>query len=170
MYAFKGTEHFKYDVSQNEGGSPKTGTYTFDAQPAGSGRYRLTVQGNLGSDSYGSSVTLGPNEPIPMMQLAALGPIGITMFNPAWGMMFMGHSWEVGSYWQTSQGGESTSFKVESTCNYAGVNGLRGVWRKNQTVLVDMCVSPNVGLPLAVTYNDEDGSNTVGMKLVEFRP
>jgi len=33
-----------------------------------------------------------------------------------------------------------------------------------------MCVSPNVGLPLAVTLNDEDGSSVTAMQLVEFRP
>ena len=65
---------------------------------------------------------------------------------------------------------ETTAFKVESTCQHAGVNGLRGVWRKNQKVMVDMCVSPNVGLPLAVTLNDEDGSSVTAMQLVEFRP
>ena len=38
------------------------------------------------------------------------------------------------------------------------------------SVSLDMCVSPNVALPLAVTLNDEDGSNSTVMKLVEFRP
>jgi curli biogenesis system outer membrane secretion channel CsgG len=170
MYAFKGTEHFKYNVSQNESGETKTGSYTFDAQPAGSGRYRLTVNGNLGGDSYSSSVTLGPNEGIPIMQLAALGPVGLTLFNPVWALLLGGHQWEVGSYWQSTQNGQTTSFKIESTCQFAGVNGLRGVWRENQKMLMDMCVSPNVGLPLAITYNDEDGSNSTAMQLVEFRP
>ena len=170
MYTFKGTEHFKYNVQQTEKGQNKSGSYTFDARSAGSGRYRLTVNGNLGGDSYASSVTIGPNEGIPVMQLAALGPVGLALFNPMWGFLFLGHQWEVGSFWQTTQGGETTSFKVESTCQHAGVNGLRGLWRKNQTVLVDMCVSPNVGLPLALTFNDEDGSSSTAMQLTEFRP
>ena len=169
-YGFKGTEHFKYDVSQTEEGQAKTGSYTLDARPAGSGRYRLTVDGRLGEDAYGSSVTLGPNQGVPMMQLAALGPVGITLFSPMWGVLFMGHEWEVGSYWTSTQGGESSSFKVESTCQYAGVNGLRGVLRQNQKVILDMCVSPNVALPLAVTTSEEDGSTSTAMKLVEFRP
>jgi len=50
------------------------------------------------------------------------------------------------------------------------VNGLRGVWRENDKVIIDMCVSPNVGLPLAVTMNEEDGSNSTTLRLVEFRP
>ena len=170
MYSFKGTEHFRYDVRQADGGENKTGSYSFDAQPAGGSRYRLTVNGNLGGESYQSSLTMAPNEGIEIMQLAPLGPVGLTLFNPAWGFLFMGHQWEVGSYWQSTQGGETTAFKVESTCQHAGVNGLRGVWRKNQKVMVDMCVSPNVGLPLAVTLNDEDGSSVTAMQLVEFRP
>ena len=170
MYTFKGSEHFKYDVSQTERGETKTGYYTFDAQPAGAGRYRLTVDGHLGTDAYGSSVMIAPNEGIPMMQLVSLGPAVIALFNPAWGFLFMGHQWEVGSYWTTTRNGKTSSFKVEATCQYAGVNGLRGVWRENQKVIIDMCVSPNVGLPLAVTMNEEDGSNSTTMKLMEFRP
>ena len=71
---------------------------------------------------------------------------------------------------QETRNGKTSSFKVEATCQYAGVNGLRGVWRENQKVIIDMCVSPNVGLPLAVTMNEEDGSNSTTMKLMEFRP
>ncbi len=170
MYTFKGTEHFRYDVSESERGETKTGYYTFDAQPAGGGRYRLTVDGHVGTDAYGSSVTISPNEGIPMMQLASLGPAVIALFNPAWGFLFMGHQWEVGSYWTTTRNGKTSSFRVESTCQYAGVNGLRGVWRENDKVIIDMCVSPNVGLPLAVTMNEEGGSNSTMMKLTEFRP
>jgi len=170
MYAFKGSEHFRYNVRQTESGETKTGSYTFDAQPAGSGRYRLTINGNLGGDSYASSVTIGQNEGIPIMQLAALGPVGLTLFNPVWALLLGGHEWEVGSYWQSTQSGQTTSFKVESTCKYASVNGLRGVWRENQKMLMDMCVSPNVGLPLAITFNGDDGSSSTAMELVEFRP
>jgi hypothetical protein len=50
------------------------------------------------------------------------------------------------------------------------VTGLRGVWRKNNVVMMDMCVSPNVALPLAVTMNDDDGKTSQQMALVEFRP
>ncbi len=170
MYTFKGTEHFKYDVSQAEQGEMKTGYYSFDAQPAGGNRYRLTVNGQLGTDSWSSSVMTGPGEGIPMMQLATLGPAVIALFNPAWGFLFLGHQWEVGSYWSMTEGGKQSSFKVESTCQYAGVSGLRGVWRENNKVLIDMCVSPNVGLPLAVTMNDEEGTTSTVLKLVEFRP
>ncbi|HET9706685.1 MAG TPA: CsgG/HfaB family protein [Gemmatimonadales bacterium] len=169
MYSFKGTEHFRYNVQQREGNDNKVGSYTFDAKPAGNGRTRLSVAGNMGSDSYSSTVTVGPNEGIPMMSLIGLGPVGLALFNPVWMLLLGGHEWELGSGWQSTQNGESSSFKVEEKCAQAGVNGLKGVWRQNQKVAMDMCVSPNVGLPLALTFNNDDGSMTA-MQLVEFRP
>ena len=169
MYAFKGTEHFRYNVQQRDGNENKTGSYTFDARPAGNGRTRLNVAGNMGSDSYSSTVTIGPNEGIPMMQLIGLGPVGLALFNPMWMLLMGGHEWELGSGWQSTQNGESSSFKVEEKCSQAGVNGLKGVWRQNQKILMDMCVSPNVGLPLTETFHSDDGSMTA-MQLVEFRP
>jgi curli biogenesis system outer membrane secretion channel CsgG len=169
MYAFKGTEHFRYNVQQRDGNENKTGSYTFDARPAGNGRTRLSVAGNMGSDSYSSTVTIGPNEGIPMMQLIGLGPVGLALFNPMWMLLMGGHEWELGSGWQSTQSGESSSFKVEEKCSQAGVNGLKGVWRQNQKILMDMCVSPNVGLPLTETFHSDDGSMTA-MQLVEFRP
>ena len=104
------------------------------------------------------------------MQLAGLGPVGMTLFSPMWGFLFMGHQWEVGSFWSTTQGGETSSFKVESACSYSGVSGLRGILRQNDKPILDMCVSPNVALPLAVTMSDAGGGTTTAMKLVEFRP
>lgn len=169
MYAFKGTEHFRYNVQQRDGNENKTGSYTFDARPAGNGRTRLSVAGNVGSDSYSSTVTIGPNEGIPIMQLIGLGPVGLALFNPMWMLLLGGHEWELGSGWQSTQNGESSSFKVEEKCSQGGVNGLKGVWRQNQKVMMDMCVSPNVGLPLAETFHSDDGSMTA-MQLVEFRP
>ena len=169
MYAFKGTEHFRYNVQQRDGSENKTGSYSFDARPAGGGRFTLTVAGSLGSDSYSSTVTLGPNEGVPMMQLIGLGPVGLALFNPVWMLLLGGHQWEIGNGWQTTQNGETSSFKVEERCAQAGVSGVRGVWRQNQKSLMDMCVNPNVPLPLAITFSADEG-NSVAMQLVEFRP
>jgi curli biogenesis system outer membrane secretion channel CsgG len=169
MYSFKGTEHFRYNVQQRDGGETKTGSYSFDARPAGGGRFTLTVAGSLGSDSYSSTVTLGPNEGVPMMQLIGLGPVGLALFNPVWMLLLGGHQWEIGNGWQQTQNGETSSFKVEERCAQAGVSGVRGVWRQNQKSLMDMCVNPNVPLPLMVTFNADEGSSTA-LQLVEFRP
>lgn len=169
MYSFKGTEHFRYNVQHHQGNDDKTGSYTFDAKAAGNGRTRLSVVGNLGSDNYSTTVTVGPHEGIPMMQLISLGPAGMTLFNPLWMVLIGGHEWQLGDGWQNTQNGQSSSFKVEEKCQQAGVNGLKGVLRQNRKVAMDMCVSPNVALPLATTYNADDGSTTA-MQLVEFRP
>ncbi len=169
LYQFKGTEHFKYDAVVVEDGQKKEGWYTLDAQPGTGGNYRLTVAGQLGSDSFRSTTTVAPGQGVPFMQVAAMGPGAILLFSPIY-MMFGGQQWEVGNEWTFTQEGETASFKVESTCSYAGVSGLRGVWRKDNAIMLDMCVSPNVALPLAVTMNEEDGTTSHQMVLVEFRP
>ena len=104
-----------------------------------------------------------------MGQLMALGPIGLALFNPAWSMMFMGRELVLGDGWTQSSGGHSTSVKVESKCQFAGVNGLNSVMRENQEVKSESCLSPNVPLPLGVTLRDGK-SDMTEMKLVEFRP
>lgn len=175
-YNFKGTEHFRYDVRKVDGRDVETGYYILDIQPAGGGRYRMKVDGKLGGDAYSSTVTApdpngggGMGGMMGMGQLMALGPIGIALFNPAFGMMFMGRELVLGDGWTQSSGGNSMSVKVESKCTYAGVNGLLSVMRENQDVKSETCLSPNVPLPLGVTMRDGK-SDMTEMKLVEFRP
>ncbi|GIW52978.1 MAG: hypothetical protein KatS3mg081_2333 [Gemmatimonadales bacterium] len=168
LYQFKGTEYFKYDAEVEEEGERKTGWYTLEAQPAGEGRFRLTVAGLLGEDSFRTTTTTSPGQGIPFMQVAAMGPGAIVLFSPMYGML-LGHEWELGSEWSFTSEGETVSFKVEAECSHAGVRGLRGVWRENQEVRVDMCVSPEVALPLAVLLRDE-GGEVYRMTLVEYRP
>ena len=110
-----------------------------------------------------------PGQGVPMMQLAAMGPGGVILFSPMY-MMFGGQQWQVGNEWSFSHEGENASFKVEEACSYAGVSGLRGVWRKDNVVMMDMCVSPNVGLPLAVMMTDDNGQSSQQLTLVEFHP
>jgi hypothetical protein len=168
MYQFKGTEHFRYTALESGTEGRKEGWYTLDAQPAANGMFQLTVAGQLGTDSFRSSSTAAPGQGIPMMQLAAMGPGALVLFSPMY-MFFGGQQWQVGSEWSFTQNDESVSFKVESTCSHAGVSGLRGVWRSNNETRLDMCVSPNVALPLAVQMMGDDGE-TWQMTLVEFRP
>ncbi|MBI4419250.1 MAG: hypothetical protein HY560_00335, partial [Gemmatimonadetes bacterium] len=172
-YQFKGTERFRYDVKQVEDGATKTGYYTLDIQPAAGGKYRMRVDGKLGDEAYSSTVTApDPNAGgmgmMGMGQWMALGPIGITLFSPVWGMMFMGRELSIGDGWSSSSGGESSSVKIESKCQFAGVNGLMTVVRENNKVAQQSCLSPNVALPLQVVMNDGDTSTQ--MTLVEFRP
>jgi curli biogenesis system outer membrane secretion channel CsgG len=172
-YSLKGTEHFRYDVYMTVGGQTQSGFYQLDASPAEAGRTRLRVQGQLGKDAFSSMITLAPNEGVPMEQMAQLGPMAAALFAlPAYGGMFTGHQWRVGEGWSSSYGGQTSAFNVESTCQYAGVQGLRGMVRQNNQIIMDMCVSPNVGFPLALSMNAAAGS-AVGygyaLKLTQFR-
>ena len=172
-YRFKGTEHFKYDVKQNDKKNSETGYYILDIQPAGSG-YKMRVDGKLGDQSYSSTVTApdpngGMSNPMAMGQLMALGPIGMALFSPAWSMMFMGQQLSLGDGWSSSSGGHSMSVKVESQCQHAGVNGLMSVMRENNKQKSTTCISPNVALPLEVVMNNSD-TELLQMTLVEFRP
>lgn len=171
-YMFKGTEHFRYDIRQVDGGESKTGSYQLDLQPAGEGRVRLSVAGNLGDDAYSSTITTGVGTSgmqVGMGQLMALGPIGITLFNPAAWMMFAGHELEVGDGWSYSSGGESLSVKVESQCQHAGLTGYLVVLRSNDSAQQESCVAKDVALPLHVKLQSDDGS-VIEMTLTEYRP
>lgn len=165
-YSFTGTEHFRYDASTNFGGQSQSGFYEIDATPAGNGRVQLRVQGRMGKDAYNMTTTLAPNQAVPTAQMAQLGPAGMALFAD-YESMFLGHQWQVGEGWQ----GRSFSFKTESTCQYAGVQGLRGVMRTDQVVM-DLCVSPNVALPVAITVAYGSGSTgfSYGLTLTQFRP
>jgi curli biogenesis system outer membrane secretion channel CsgG len=169
LYQFKGTEHFKYDAVMTENDKKEQGWYTLDARPGAGGNYQLSVAGQMGNDSFRSTTAVTPGQGIPLMQVVAMGPAAIVLFSPVY-MMFGGQQWQVGNEWSFNREGENASFKVESECSYAGVSGLRGVWRKDNAVMMDMCVSPNVALPLAVTMNDDNGKTSHQMTLVEFRP
>ena len=170
-YSFTGTEHFRYDAFTNFGGQSQSGFYEVDAAPAGDGRVQLRVQGRMGEDAFSTTTTLAPNEAVPTAQMARLGPVGMLLFS-GYGRMFMGRQWQVGEGWSSGSGGQGVSFRAESTCQYAGVQGLRGVMRQNDRIVMDLCVSPNVGLPLAVAMGSGDGSTaySYALKLTQFRP
>lgn len=168
LYRFKGTEYFKYEAEVEEEGERKAGWYTLEARPAAEGRFRLTVAGELAGESFSSTTTTSPGQGVPLMQVAAMGPGAIVLFSPMYAML-IGHVWEVGNEWSFTSEGETVSFKVEADCSYAGVRGLRGVWRENHEVRAEICVSPEVALPLAVLLRDE-GGEVYRMTLVEYRP
>ncbi len=169
-YNFQGTEHFKYTVSMVEDHVPKPGIYTLDASKNGS-NVQVNVVWSLGADHGSGTLIFAPGQPmISPMQLMSLGPAGMLLFNPALGFMFAGQQWVPGSGWSQTHNGETVDFKVEGNCSGAGVQGAHGVVRKNGVVVWDMCVAPNVGLPLAETFNNDNGSANFTMTAVEFHP
>jgi hypothetical protein len=170
-YQFRGTEHFRFDVTQAQGGERTTGFYTLDLQPAGEGRVRLRVAGKLGDEEYSSSVTTGVGTEGMQMgygQFMALGPVGILLFNPAAWMMIAGRELTLGDGWSYSSGGESAEIKVEQNCEHAGQAGLLVVFRANGEVLQESCLASAVALPLRVLLRSDD--DVTEMRLVEYRP
>lgn len=172
-YQFRGTEHFRYDVAASEGDERQTGFYQLDLSPAGEDRVRLAVSGRVGEDAYSSSVTTGVGPEgmqLGMGQMMSLGPIGLTLLNPAAWMMMAGRELRLGDGWSYSGGGESVSVKVERECRHGGQNGLLIVVRENDQVLQESCIAGDVALPLRVFFKDPDDESTLEMKLVEYRP
>ena len=171
-YSFKGTEHFRYDAMANFAGQSQSGFYELDASDAGGARTQLRVQGQMGNKPFSSTFILEPNEGPSGTQMAQLGPAALALFSPAYAGLFMGHPWVVGEGWSSGSGGQSSGFKVESTCRYAGVQGLRGVLRQNDQIVMDLCISPNVGLPLAAAMGYGNGATgySYAVKLTQFRP
>jgi curli biogenesis system outer membrane secretion channel CsgG len=172
-YSFRGTEHFRYEALVNVAGQSQSGFYELDASDAGGGRTQLRVQGQMGTHPYSSTIILAPNEALSATQMAELGPAGVALFSPGYAGLLRGHPWVVGKDLSGSSGGDQSSgFKVESTCQYAGVQGLRGVMRQNDKIVMDLCVSPKVPLPLAVTMGYGSGSTgySYALRLTQIRP
>lgn len=170
-YQFRGTEHFRYAVRQVEDGETQTGHYQLDLQPAGQDRVRIQVAGQLGGDSYSSTVTTGVGPggmQMGMNQFMALGPIGVTLLNPAAWMMLAGQELTVGDGWSSSSGGETVSVKVERECAHGGKNGVLIVFRENNRVMMESCVARDVALPLRMLLNDE--SMQIELTLTAYRP
>lgn len=172
-YQFRGTERFRYDVSVTENSATRTGFYVLELQPAGAGNVRMSVQGQLGTDQWSSSVTVpvgaeGPGAAMYFGPLMTMGPIGVLLFNPASWILMGGRQLSVGDGWSSSSGGESVSVRVESQCSHAGQGGLLIVVRTNNQVSMESCVSPAVALPLRTLVVDE--GERMEMRLTEFRP
>ena len=171
-YQFNGTEHFRYDVSQTEDGTTETGFYQMDLQPAGAGQVRMQVSGQLGDDSYSSTVTTGTGTQGMMMgypQFMTMGPVGIMLFNPMSWMMIQGRELTLGDGWSSSSGGETMEVRVESECHHAGQSGMMVVFRENGDPRMQSCLAPGVALPIRVVMNDDDGLQ-IDLTLVEYRP
>jgi len=170
-YQFNGTEHFRYDVVQTEDGGTETGFYQLDLEPAGASQVRMQVSGQLGDDSYSSTVTTGTGTQGMMMgypQFMTMGPVGIMLFNPMSWMAIQGRQLTIGDGWSASQDGETMEARVESQCQAAGQSGMLLVFRENGQVRTQSCLAPDIALPIMTSMHDDDMS--IELTLVEYRP
>jgi hypothetical protein len=170
-YQFNGTEHFRYDVRQTEDGITESGFYQLDLEPAGPGQVRMQVSGQLGDDSYSSTVTTGTGTQGMMMgypQFMTMGPVGLMLFNPMSWMAIQGRQLTLGDGWSSSQDGETMEARVESQCQAAGQSGMLLVFRENGAVRTQSCLAPDVALPIQTSMHDDD--MVIELTLVEYRP
>jgi len=175
-WQFHGTEHFRYTVTGvGDDNQPLNGFYTLDLAPAGGGAIRMSVVGQLGTDSWSNTVTINPQQAqgpgammafAPMMQM---GPIGALLFNPSMYFMFNGRQISIGDGWSSSSGGNSVSVRAEAQCAYAGQGGVNVVTRKNDQVVGQMCIAPNVALALHTLFTGDNGSHFEAT-LTEYHP
>jgi len=179
-YAFRGTEHFRYDVVKTEGRDRETGYYQLDLQPGTqAGQVRMRVQGQVGDDSYSNTMTVPVAQQGGMagmggmqmgfQQFMAMGPLGMTLFNPGTWMFLYGHELTIGDEWSQSSGGDSFSVRVESTCAYGGQSGVQVITRENNQVRQESCLASGIALPLRVLINSDD-NDRIEMTLTEYRP
>lgn len=161
-YDFSNTRWIELQVAVSEDEETRTGTTILEFEPKGEGQVTLHFQATLGEMSSEFTTTAPEDElysqaMMQMMMNPAGAPLMATMFAPFWGMFFVGRDMSVGAGWSFSDGETSMSFKVESTCSYAGREGKQVIWRENDELRADACISPGVPLPLALTLNTEEG-------------
>ncbi len=169
LYQFSGSEHFAYEIRHTDDDGEQRGQYTMGLATS-DGRTMATVDASLGDASCEATIPLAEPSALPVMlpmHCGMIAPVAMTMFAPVW-MMFVGQSWYLGSRMQYRDGDEEFSFEISETCRQAGVEGMLGQFRASGGVRVEVCVSPDVPLPLAVTWVDEDGEST-RVWLTEYR-
>ncbi|MCH7761595.1 hypothetical protein IIA15_09405 [candidate division TA06 bacterium] len=165
-YAFKGTEHFKYEITFQVDDEKKEGVYILDLKKGKGEEMTIHIKGEWEKNTFESTVTVSEDEFYgalmgQMMMNPAAAPLLVTLFTPWWSMYFVGRDWKVGSGWSFSEGEKSISFKVEEECEHAGVKGLKGVMRQNGEIMVETCVSPQVALPLAAHFRGDEAYSLV---------
>ncbi len=92
-----------------------------------------------------------------MMMTPAAAPMALTVFAPFMPMFFGGRDLSPDAGWTFNDGEHEFSFKVESACSHAGLDGRKIIWRVDGEVRSDACVNPDVPVPLAVTFRTDEG-------------
>ncbi len=176
LYDFTRTSYIEFDVTATADGEKQTGTTILEFVPKGAGQMTLNFKATLGESSAQFSTTAADDEVygqamIQMMMTPTAMPMMATMFAPFWGAVFVGRDMSVGAGWSFSDGTNDMSFKVESTCSQAGLQGKNVVWRQSGEVRAEACVNVEVPLPLAVSMKTDDGQQfEVTMKEYRSRP
>ncbi len=164
-FQFHEKEHFEYSIVQVEDGEKKEGKYEISINGS-----TLTIKGNW--DGTQGSVTVQASSPdqIPTQLMAQmmlnpwLAPLGGTLFAtmPYYAIAAQG----ITSMEQTEDG-KTTKISTGKTCSYAGLKGKRLLIEHDGKVLYDLCIGKDIGLPLYLKSNSDDGS-TYEAKLIKY--
>ncbi len=179
-YAFKGTEHFRYSlVQQDASGEKTTGTYVIDIQRQDE-KYRVHFEGSFG-DQEGSFTTTTENpEDLGGMLLFQtlmnpwLAPLTSSLFAQflgsfAFSAVLMGN-WEVGTSGRfKDDNGVTIEYAIPDECTHAGQTGRHLVVKQNGQLRYELCVAQGVALPLYQKIVGDDGTITE-LTLVDYRP
>lgn len=177
-YAFKGTEHFKYQITQKQEEETKTGEYVIDLSREGE-QYRIRIQGRFGGNEGSFSTTVSSPSEIGGTLMGQMffnpwvAPVTLTLFTPTllmlpFGGLTMG-SWEIGSHWKhKDESGNEVSVEIPSACEHAGKSGRKLVVKENGEVVYETCVAQGVALPLYVKFRNKDDGSLYEAKLVEY--
>jgi len=177
-YQFKGTEHFKYEIVQQDNEDKQEGWYIIDIKKAGE-KYKLYIEGKLGDNEGSMTTTVESVDDISGAILAQmflnpwLAPLSITLFSNMWATayapMLITSGWEVGSKWShKDKEGNKITVEIPSECKYAGQKGRKILVKKNDKNIYESCIAHGVALPIYVKFIGDEGE-LYEMKLVEYK-
>ena len=172
-YDFSNTRRVELAFAVTDRGENKAGTAVMEFEDAGGGRITLYFKGTFGKLRSELSMTGFADrlyrQVLPQVMLTPAGaPLMTVLFNPYWGVFFVGpgmlavllapswgasfvgHDMSVGSSWSYGDGEGLMSFRVESECRGAGIDGVKIVLRQGDGLRAEVCVNPAVPLPLAL--------------------
>ncbi len=175
LYDFSDTRLVELELSVTENGGTQNGSVILEFEPRGDDRVTLRFRGEMGENSSEFSTTAAEDEiygraMVQMMMTPVGAPLMVTIFAPFWGIYFIGQDMEIGSGWSFSDSSKAVSFKVESVCSAAGIEGKKIVWREDDEIRAQACVNRGLPLPLELDFRAEDGERYhVVMKRYESR-
>lgn len=158
-----------------------TGTYTFDFYAHGGERttltwsvleidgdqvtigYEMTMEGM----TFGHQSTVSVGAGIDEIDPSAAGFFGLTTFHPLL-EQFGGETLEVGDGWSHTYEGDTVSYEVTGTDEYAGIGCKRAEIVQNGQTVYETCLSEEHGIAIHTALYEDDGTLAAEQTLVEY--
>jgi hypothetical protein len=131
--------------------------------------WEIEWEGEIDGEKFSASATSPPDQVMEKMIMSmAMSPAADLLLGTIWAQwwmpLFAEQELRVGSGWSHSWEGDSVSFEIVSQENYAGVEGFLIEWKQNDELKAEVCVAPDVPLPL-MTHMPQEGYR---VELVEY--